>query len=1025
VDELLRTVEASKNSRDGSAVILLTLRADFMGQALAHRPFADALQEASLLMGPMTRQELRVAIEQPAEMQGAAFEAGLVERILDDVGEKPGNLPLLEFTLTQLWEQQTDGWLAHADYEAMGCVEGALAAYADQVYADLDAGGQELTRRALVQLVQPGEGTEDTRRIATKEELGDESWSLIQRLADRRLVVTGRDAQGRETAEVVHEALIQKWGRFQEWMDSDRSFRSWQERLRANLRQWLESSGDEGALLAGVPLGVAEGWLAERAGELSQTEVEYIQESQALQEQRQAERQRQRQRIMVGLATGLLVAVVLAVFALVQRQEAVLQRQNSLLQASIGLASQARLELQGTNPERSVLLALDALENYPYTWQAEQALGEIMREFRLRHILTGHTDTVKDVAWSPDGSRIASGGDDGTLRIWDAQTRVELLKIQAHRATYEAEYGVVKLTWSPQGDRIATAAIEGNAKVWSAANGELITTFTGHSDEVWGVTWSPDGAWVASASKDGTVRVWDATNGVEKITHLGHTEGVRSVAWSLDGTQIATASDDGSACLWDAETGEELFRFSGHTNAVFSVAWSPDGKRLVTAGEDGTVRIWDASTRMELSDIRLPSPVWQVSWSPDGKQLATTRTDGLAQVWDAASGAEAFSLQGRAPENFNLAWSPDGKWLASTVGTGYSVRIWDASPFFMTLSEDSGAIGWASWSPDGDRLATVNYLDRTVKIWDTETGQALLFFDTGAADDMQDVFWSPDGSRIVTTSWDMRAQVWDAGTGQELVTFLGHVGEPQNRFHGRDTLFGGGWSPDGSRIATTGGYGLVRIWDSSTGDELLHFQPTTDYGPLANWSPDGSKIATCSIPQVLQIWDAANGEPILGGYVNNTADLSFGDSMDLCIGGSWSPKGDRILTAVYGEGGATIWDAQSGEKILVYAEHTGGLLIPTWSPNGRRVATPDVSGVIKIWDTESGATLLSYTVPFADYLYQLAWSPDGTRLVGVGLIPSVEIHRVWQTTQELIDYAKECCVFRELTEAERAQFGLK
>jgi hypothetical protein len=117
-----------------------------------------------------------------------------------------------------------DGWLTHADYEAMGCVEGALAAYADQVYAELDAEEQEQARRALVQLVQPGEGTEDTRRIATKEELGEESWNLIQRLADRRLVVTGRDAQGRETAEVVHEALIQKWGRFQEWMESDRAF---------------------------------------------------------------------------------------------------------------------------------------------------------------------------------------------------------------------------------------------------------------------------------------------------------------------------------------------------------------------------------------------------------------------------------------------------------------------------------------------------------------------------------------------------------------------------------------------------------------------------------------------------------------------------------------------------------------------------------------------------------------------------------------------------------------------------------
>jgi DNA-binding SARP family transcriptional activator len=245
IDELLRGMGAGQNRRQPPFSVLITLRADFMGQALAHRPFADALQDAILLMGPMTREELRSAIEQPAEMQGAAFEAGLVERILDEVGKKPGVLPLLEFTLTQLWERQDDGWLAHADYEAMGGVQGALAAYADQIYADLDAEEQERARRALVQLVQPGEGTEDTRRVARREELGEASWGIVQHLANRRLVVTGRDAQGRETAEVVHEALIQKWGRFQEWMGLDRAFRTWQERLRVGWRQWQESGGDE------------------------------------------------------------------------------------------------------------------------------------------------------------------------------------------------------------------------------------------------------------------------------------------------------------------------------------------------------------------------------------------------------------------------------------------------------------------------------------------------------------------------------------------------------------------------------------------------------------------------------------------------------------------------------------------------------------------------------------------------------------------------------------------------------------
>ncbi len=258
-------IESARGLREPPLVLLLTMRADFMGQALAHRPFADALDEAALIMGPMNREELRLAIEQPAEMQGAAFEPGLVERLLDDVGQEPGNLPLLEFALTLLWEAQKDGWLTHSDYEAMGCVEGALATYADQAFAGLEADEQERARQVFVQLVRPGEGTEDTRRMATRAEVGEGNWDLVKHLADKRLVVTGRDAEGRETVEVVHEALIQKWGRFREWMNADRAFRAWQERLRGNLRGWQESGQDDGALLARRTIGCGTR-LAGRAG---------------------------------------------------------------------------------------------------------------------------------------------------------------------------------------------------------------------------------------------------------------------------------------------------------------------------------------------------------------------------------------------------------------------------------------------------------------------------------------------------------------------------------------------------------------------------------------------------------------------------------------------------------------------------------------------------------------------------------------------------------------------------------------
>jgi WD40 repeat protein len=452
------------------------------------------------------------------------------------------------------------------------------------------------------------------------------------------------------------------------------------------------------------------------------------------------------------------------------------------------------------------------------------------------------------------------------------------------------------------------------------------------------------------------------------------------------------------------------------------VAWSPDGKRLATASEDGTVRIWDSATGIELSDIRLASPVWQAAWSPNGLQLATTNAAGLAQVWDVSSGKEAFTLQGKTLESFDIAWSPDGKFLATTGGAEFSIRIWDATPFTLTLSGDQKGIIWTSWSPDGRRIAT-SALDKTAVIWDARTGKPLLTF-VGHSSDVQDVFWSPDGSRIVTTGWDNLAKVWDANTGDELLTFTGHVGESIAKFNGVEALFGGGWSPDGTRIMTLGGDGSVRVWDARTGEEYLVFQATKDLGASALWSPDGASIASCAAPGVLQLWDAATGKSIFGGYVHNTADLSFGDAFDGCFLGGWSPDGKKILTTSWGGNGATIWNAETGEKIFVFTGHTGGIGFSTWSPNGKRIASGDTNGEVKIWDTDTGAVLFSFSVPVENILFQLAWSPDGRHLTGANLSDSIEIYRVWQTTEDLIADAKECCVVRELTPEERQQFGL-
>jgi serine/threonine protein kinase len=299
-NSLFDAVDASRGQADYHLSLVLTLRADFMGQALTDRPFADALQDADVKLGPMTRAELGRAIESPAAKKRVVFEAGLVERILDDVGEEPGNLPLLEFALTLLWDRRSGRRLTHAAYESIGRVEGSLARYADEIYDQLGPLERERARRVFTQMVRPGEGTEDTRRLATREELGEQDWSLAQRLADARLVTTGRSPAGEETVEIVHEALIHGWGRVRQWMNSERAFRSWQERMRIAMVQWETSERDEGALLHGAPLAEAEEWLGQKIADLSESEAAYIRTSIALREKEVAEREAQRQRELVA-----------------------------------------------------------------------------------------------------------------------------------------------------------------------------------------------------------------------------------------------------------------------------------------------------------------------------------------------------------------------------------------------------------------------------------------------------------------------------------------------------------------------------------------------------------------------------------------------------------------------------------------------------------------------------------------------------------------------------------------------------
>jgi WD domain, G-beta repeat len=477
LDRLLAGIAAPVDRSPFTPVLIATMRADFLGNVLSYRPFADVLQNADLKLGPMNRAELTDVIEQPAQKLGVTFEAGLVERILGDVEAEPGILPLLEFALTELWQRRSGKQLTHAAYEAIGEVQGALGRHANQEYAKFkDEADRERVRRIFIQLVRPGEGAEDTRRIATKAELGEQNWFLVKQLADARLVVTSRNGADLETVEVVHEALIRNWGELRGWMDTDRVFRAWQERLRGAMRQWQETQQDEGSLLRGAALAEAEEQLRQRPEELV-AESGFIEQS--LQERERIQtvetaRQKREIRIARGITAGSLVAVVvssgLGWMAWKQTRQAEQSQAEAIgLSASIVNTSGQQLD--------ALILGIKAgkiFQKYRYdkgnqTYiKVQETLQKALSKVRERNRLISHTGSMLVVVFSPkNGKTIASGSADGIIRLWDADNGKLLHNIR-HNAP------ISNIVFSPNGQIIASSSQDSIVNLWNADNGKLL-----------------------------------------------------------------------------------------------------------------------------------------------------------------------------------------------------------------------------------------------------------------------------------------------------------------------------------------------------------------------------------------------------------------------------------------------------------------------------------------------------------------------------------------------------------------------
>ncbi|HAC65097.1 MAG TPA: hypothetical protein DCF68_16600 [Cyanothece sp. UBA12306] len=257
LDLLLACFESIPGNLLFPPLLVITMRADFLGNALAYRPFADLLENTDIKLGAMNHQELTDVIEKPAQKLGVTFETGLVEYILKDIENEPDSLPLLEFALTKMWEKRQGKELTYDNYRDINQLKGALADYAENQYKKLAKEEKEQARYIFIQLVRFGEDGNDTRRRVTRHQIGEDNWNLVSRkygLADSRLVVTSRDHKNQETVEIVHEALITHWGRFHEWLNENRDNLKKQRKIEDAALNWLKSGKKNDDLLQGFNL---------------------------------------------------------------------------------------------------------------------------------------------------------------------------------------------------------------------------------------------------------------------------------------------------------------------------------------------------------------------------------------------------------------------------------------------------------------------------------------------------------------------------------------------------------------------------------------------------------------------------------------------------------------------------------------------------------------------------------------------------------------------------------------------------
>jgi WD40 repeat protein len=590
--------------------------------------------------------------------------------------------------------------------------------------------------------------------------------------------------------------------------------------------------------------------------------------------------------------------------------------------------------------------------------------------------------TAQNSVYSPDGTLLAVASSLGAY-LYDA-TSLEEVRFMA------TDRWVLSVAFSPDGSMLATGAEGGGLQVWRVSDGRLLSTLEGHPRDVNSVAFSPDGSMLASGSDDAKVRVWQTSGCTGQVKGCGallYTLGenyrrVAGVAFSPDGTLLASTGDE-KVWLWQMPGGQLLRALEGHEKDVQSVAFAPDGETLASGAMDDTIRLWQVSDGTLLRILEgHTSVVTSLAFAPDGATLASGSWDRTVRLWRVADGQALHTLEGHGWFVTSVDFAPDGATLVSgsdmaAGGTDDTVLLWRVSDgqLLQSLEGHTKRVLGLAFSPDGSILASAS-LDAAVRLWGIAAGDLLRVL-TEPGHESLDVTFSPDGSTLASASWEV-VWLWSVSTCiNKPEECAASTGKLENS---RAWAWSVAFSPDGAILASGWQDDVARMWRVADGTLVRTLEGHGDLVSTVAFSPDGETLATGSLDTTVRLWRVADGALLhtLEGHKYLVSSLAFSPDGSLLASGSE----DRTVR---------LWRMPDGELLYTLEGHQHHVSDVAFVPDGSILASASLDRTVRLWRVSDG-TLLRTLEGHADFVRSVAISPDGTLLASAGDAGAV---RLW------------------------------